>query len=260
MVSRNWSTFVFVVASSTGQPCQPGAHANGQHRPGHAVHAEFDADQHADHPKARRGPLLPDGEAQQHGDDAVKQNPTPGREVIEQGDGDAEQPDDQEDAASMRVDPQRQAAGIEASGIRRPHKGTRAAGTGRTRPSRVPTSPRPSVPAAMRSRTPSITTEARVELKAKPTAKVPTMIWTIPKARNQPSLRMSLISTATTTAARLLRVGSHGLISGERLSALPTVRPWKGVTPFFPRSPRWVGGGRRSRGPRPYSANAPSNE
>src|SRR5208337_1393664 len=47
--------------------------------------------------KARLGPLLPDGEAQQDGDDPVKQKPTPGRDVIDQGDGDAEQSNDQEE-------------------------------------------------------------------------------------------------------------------------------------------------------------------
>ena len=89
----------------------PGAHANGQHRPGHAVHDEFDADQHADHPKARRGPLPPDGEAQQHRDDPVKQKQTPGRELFNQGDGDADSPTTRKSAASMRARPSAASSG-----------------------------------------------------------------------------------------------------------------------------------------------------
>ena len=74
---------------------------------------------------------------------------------------------------------------------------------------------------AMRSRTPRVTTEARVELKAKPTANVPAMIWTIPKARNQPQFfRTPASSTATHDGVRVLRVGSHGCIACQRAEGL----------------------------------------
>ncbi len=45
--------------------------------------------------------------------------------------------------------------------------------------------------------------EARVALKTKPTAKVPAMTWTIPKARNQPQFfQIPVASTVSKTADR----------------------------------------------------------
>ena len=50
---------------------------------------------------------------------------------------------------------------------------------------------------------PSVTTETRVALKAKLTAKAPVMIWTIPKARNQPQfLRMRVASSVNMPVIR----------------------------------------------------------
>ena len=39
-------------------------------------------------------------------------------------------------------------------------------------------------------------TEARVALKAKPTAQVPAMIWTMPRARNQPQCFRMLFASS----------------------------------------------------------------
>ncbi len=72
---------------------------------------------------------------------------------------------------------------------------------------------------AMRSRTPRVTTEARAARKAKPTASVPTTIWTIPKARNQPQFSGRPSDLRPHDGVRVLRVGNHGCITGQRVKA-----------------------------------------
>jgi hypothetical protein len=48
-----------------------------QHHPRPAVEEHVDADEHADHPRARVGPLVEDCHAQRQGDDAGEQRPAP---------------------------------------------------------------------------------------------------------------------------------------------------------------------------------------
>ena len=70
--------------------------------------------------------------------------------------------------------------------------------------------------AAIRSRTPSVTTEARVELKAKPAAKVPVMIWTIPKARNQPQFFLMPVTSCLGGSPDCFSDEIHQCISSDR--------------------------------------------